>query len=464
MPKQEVLPAVRGEAFPVDRDFPQLEIASDPRRMLEIFRTHLEPVAGRPWVIEDCIPFRFRCRQSTSRCVLQYTLRVADPDSGRRWEQWATGLLYAQAGEAERLWRELVDGDPRRGVPEPWLTFEPVGFIPDLQMVVEIFPFDRKLPNLSAVLGGALRRLDDALLYRLGPGAWRAEEHVLEPTRYRTELGAALRYTLRAREAATSRAETLRSYLKVYRNEHGGETFRLLRYLEEREEQGRNGFSVVRPISYRGEHRTLVLEEAPGTSVQELLLQGRDPSEVLRPVARAVAAFNRGHLEIATLNGLEDQLAEVRRASSLVRWACPGARAEVEAITAAVVAGLEEAPPAPIHRDLKTDHVFLSGERVVFIDLDSVVMGDPVRDPAHLFAHLTARVGLDSLPRDRARAAAGVFADEYFAHVPGPWRRSFPLHCAGALIEVAGGIFKRQEPCWPEKVGVAIEEARCCLG
>jgi len=91
-------------------------------------------------------------------------------------------------------------------------------------------------------------------------------------------------------------------------------------------------------------------------------------------------------------------------------------------------------------------------------------MGDPVRDPAHLFAHLTARVGLDSLPRDRARAAAGVFADEYFAHVPGPWRRSFPLHCAGALIEVAGGIFKRQEPCWPEKVGVAIEEARCCLG
>ena len=463
MPKQEVLPAVRGEAFPVDRDFPQLEIASDPRRMLEIFRTHLESVAGRRFVIEDCVPFRFRCRQSTSRCVLQYTLRVADPDSGRQWEQWATGLLYAQPGEAERLWRELGAHDPRRKVPEPWLTFEPVGFIPDLQMVVEIFPFDRKLPNLSAVLGGALMPLDDALLSRLGPGAWRAEERLLEPTRYRTELGAALRYTLQAREAATSRARTLRSYLKVYRNEHGGETFRLLQSLAERDAQGRNGFSVVRPISYLGEHRTLILEEAAGASVQELLLGGREPSEVLRPVARAVAAFNRDDLGIATLHRLADQLGDVRRASSLVRWACPGARVEVEAITAAVLSGLEEAPPAPIHRDLKTDHVFLSGERVIFIDLDSVSMGDPVRDPAHLFAHLIARVGLDSLPRDRTRAAARAFAEEYFGHVPEPWRRRFPLHCAGALIEVAGGIFKRQEPRWPEKVAVAIEEARCCL-
>ena len=43
------------------------------------------------------------------------------------------------------------------------------------------------------------------------------------------------------------------------------------------------------------------------------------------------------------------------------------------------------------------------------------------------------------------------------------WRKSFPLHCAGALIEVAAGIFKRQEPHWPEKVAACIEEARNAL-
>ncbi len=109
---------------------------------------------------------------------------------------------------------------------------------------------------------------------------------------------------------------------------------------------------------------------------------------------------------------------------------------------------------------MKTDHVFLDGERVTFIDLDSVALGDPVRDPAHLFAHIVARVGMDELPRAQARAAAAVFATEYFARVPEPWRKRFPLHCAGALIEVAGGIFKRQELRWREKVTEAIEDAR----
>jgi len=112
---------------------------------------------------------------------------------------------------------------------------------------------------------------------------------------------------------------------------------------------------------------------------------------------------------------------------------------------------------------LKPDHIFLDGDRVIFIDLDSVALGDPVRDPAHLFAHLAAGVGLDSMPGEQARKAAAAFVEEYFACVPALWRKNFPIHCAGALIEVAGGIFKRQEPQWPEKVTACIEEAQHAL-
>ncbi|HEY6169574.1 MAG TPA: phosphotransferase, partial [Verrucomicrobiae bacterium] len=138
-------------------------------------------------------------------------------------------------------------------------------------------------------------------------------------------------------------------------------------------------------------------------------------------------------------------------------------RTEARTITAAVLAGLGEVPPAPIHRDLKPDHIFFSGERVIFIDLDSVALGDPVRDPAHLFAHITARVGMDSMSHETAREAAAEFIREYFTHVPKSWRARLPLHCAGALIEVAAGIFKRQEPRWPEKVAACIEEAQRTL-
>src|SRR5206468_22247 len=84
---------------------------------------------------------------------------------------------------------------------------------------------------------------------------------------------------------------------------------------------------------------------------------------------------------------------------------------------------------------LKPDHVFLAGDRVIFIDLDSVVLGDPVRDPAHMFAYVAGRVGLDAMTAEQARAAARLFAAEYFDRVPGAWRRRFGLHCAGALVQ-----------------------------
>jgi Ser/Thr protein kinase RdoA (MazF antagonist) len=194
-----------------------------------------------------------------------------------------------------------------------------------------------------------------------------------------------------------------------------------------------------------------------------MLLENRDAEAAVRATARAAAAFNREKLHLAQHHSLADQLNDVKRASTLVQWACPEVRAEAREMTAEIMADLNAVPPAPIHRDLKPDHIFLEGERVIFIDLDSAAMGDPVRDAAHLFAHLIARVGMDPLPVEEAHSAASTFADEYFARVPKSWRTRFPLHCAGALIEVAGGIFKRQEPHWPEKVTACIKEAQHAL-
>ncbi len=462
MPNRALAPAtVSPETLPADPEFPQLEVARDPARMLEIFRAHLKPAGGTAYQVEDCLPFRFRCRQSTSRCVLQYTLRLVDRATGRRQDQWVTGLVYAEPGAAERLWQEMRADEPHRGIPERWRTFQPVEFINDLQMVVQVFPYDRRLRNLSPVLGEASRRLEPLLLARLGPGQWRMEEESIEPTRYRTELGAALRYTLRAREALTARRETVRCYLKVYRDDRGERTLHLLQALSER--AGAGSYATVRPLAYWPDVRTLVLEEAPGTALQQLLLEDRDPFAAVSAVARAVAALNQDHSGITRRQTLADQLDDVRLAASLVRRACPDLSAAVEEITAALVGGLKDVPPAPIHGDLKTDHVFLSDDRVTFIDLDSAALADAVRDPAHLFAYIVSRVGLEAIPPERARAVAAVFVDEYLRHVPAAWRGRFPLHCAGALLEVASGIFRRQEPQWRERVAAAVAEAQAFL-
>src|SRR5207247_466071 len=233
--------------------FPQLETASDARLMLQVFRQHLKAVSGKAYRIEECVPFRFRCRQSTSRCVLQYTLRVVAPSNGRRWEQWVTGVVSGAAGEADR---------------------------------------------------------------------WGTEQRTVEPMRYRTEPGAALRYTLRVRDRLTGKGQTRRCYLKVYRNERGAETFRLLQALTDKARAGESPYRVVRPIAYVPELRTLALEEARGAALQQILLRRDDWSAALRAVARAVAAFNQADLPLTECHSLADQLADVNRAASLVQWAC----------------------------------------------------------------------------------------------------------------------------------------------
>src|SRR5207249_4391111 len=236
--RKEPLPlAVSAEAYPADPDFPQLKIATDPALMLGIFREHLKPVAGKSYHLEECIPCRFRCRQSGSRCVLQYILRFVETGIGCPIQQWVTGVLYEQNGQAEWLYREMRASDPHPEIPEPWLTFEPLSFIPELQMLVEVFPYDHKLPNLAKVLGRGLRALERQFLARFGPGQWLVEQRHLEPTRYRTELGAALKYTLQARDAVTGKSQTRRCYCKVYRNEHGAGTFQLLRSLSDQSDR-----------------------------------------------------------------------------------------------------------------------------------------------------------------------------------------------------------------------------------
>jgi hypothetical protein len=136
---------------------------------------------------------------------------------------------------------------------------------------------------------------------------------------------------------------------------------------------------------------------------------------------------------------------------------------EVESIIDGVLGGLEEVALGPTHRDLKPDHLFVDGERTIFIDLDSFAKADPVLDPAYLLARLAAMPALFPIAPERAHAVAREFAQEYFSHVPGAWQERLQFHYAGALVEVAHGFFRRQAPDWPGRIATLLEEARASL-
>jgi hypothetical protein len=371
--------------------------------------------------------------------------------------------MYAD-DKTRRKWEKLRVSYPK-DVSEIISNFEPFSFIPELGMLVQVFPYDRRLPTLPLLIAEPLPELELPLLGRFGPGNWRTEGWNVEPVRYRAGLGAALRLTVQGHDDTTGRRRERRFYAKVYRDEgQGQQTHQVLRELWKQARANGEGFTVARPLAYLSGLRTLLQEEAPGTSFEEILLGDGDPIRAVRKVAQALAAFNQGDAPPSTRQYLlADQVADLERARRLLGWACPHLRVEVESIIEGVLAGLQEVPLGPTHRDLKPDHIFVDEERTIFIDLDSLAKADPVLDPAHLLARLAAMPALFSVPPEQTRTAAGEFAEEYFAHVPGAWQERLPFHYAGRLLEVAHGFFRRQTPDWPDKIATLLEEARASL-
>jgi hypothetical protein len=453
---------VAAEPSPADPSFPKLEVAKDPELMRKVFQRHLRPLDGKTYQIRECWISYFHYRRAT-RCVVQYTLRLVEPGMGCEWRQWVTGAMYG-GGRTRRKWEELRRFEPGREVPDASPAFAPFSYIPDLDMLVQVFPYDHRFPALPLLMQGPPPELEPLLLARFGPGDWQAEAWNVEAVRYRPDMRAALRLTARARDAATGRAEERRFYAKLYRKEEEGEkTHRMLRALWEKANTREASFTVARPITYLSGLRTLLQEEVPGVSLEEILI--RKEGEAVPAVRKAARALASLHLDndvvVPGHHSLRDEIASLERVRKLLRQACPHMRAEIEETVGAVVAGLEEGPYAPIHGDLKPAHIIIDGDSVALIDLDKFAMADPVVDVANLLFFLPDVSPQAHLP---SGGTARAFVEEYFAHAPEAWRARLPLHYAGALLKKAAvGFHRRQAPGGPDRVEAMVKKAEGAL-
>jgi hypothetical protein len=441
-----------------------LEVSGDPELMQGVFQRHLQPLGEKAYQVRECQLSHISYRQALHCVSLKYTLRLAEPDTGCERIQEVNGAIYA-GGRTRRIWEELRASEPGREIPDASPTFAPFSYIPDLEMLVQIFPYDRQLPTLPLLMVGPPPELEPLLLARFGSGDWQAEAWDTEVVRYLAERRVTLRLAVRARDAVTGRAEERRFYAKVYNNEETGEqTYQVLRSLWEKASAGGLSFTMGRPIAYLGGLRTLIQEEAPGTSLKDILLREEDATPVMRKAARVLASLHLDHVVTLRRRHLRNEVADLERKGKLLQWACPHLGPRVKEIVGAVVASLEEVPPAPAHCDLGLDHILCDGDRLALVDFDRFAEADPVQDAATFLAHLAACMPLhSSLSHDRAWTAARAFAGEYFAHVPESWRARLPLRYAVAVLRRATGFFQRQEPGWPDNIEVLVEEAENSL-
>lgn len=472
--------------------------------MREVFQRHLQPLNGKDYQIQECrILYAHHHQKGPNlRCTLQYTLHLAELATGYEWSQLVgcvmhTGVIHkwgklqqiweqlrrTELGrEIQReiqIWEQLRRSELGREIPDASPTFAPFSYVPDLGMLVQVFPYDYRLPALPLFVAGPPPELEPQLLAQFGLGDWKVEAWDIEPVQWLVEKRAILRITMRARDAATGRVQEKRSYAKVYGEETenpfyanvygeetGEQTCQVLRTLWDKANAGGVDFAVGKPIAYVSDLRTLVQEEVSGISLKDVFHQKKEVIHevipVMRKVARALASLHLAEVAPPLRHRPQDELLFLKKR---LEQNCPHLKPKVEEIVGAVAAVLEEeAPSAPTHGDFKLDHILIDGDRLALIDFDDFAEADPLLDVTRMLVVIGRSVS-PRLPvsHEGAWAVQQAFVEEYFAHVPAAWRARLPFHYAKAILKIANIAVRRQRPGWAEEVEVLVEEARASL-
>ncbi len=442
-----------------DPALPHLRTAWDGERMRELFERSLQPPGGTPLKIESCRVARFRYREGL-RCIAHYEVTL---DHSRTKDaggiRWVTGLMYAggkNAGVERDLRRCLVQSE--RGCNNR-LGLEPTGFIPELGMHVQVFPFDRYLPRLPVFVAGPPPELRRALEAAFGRGNWSLQDCRVSTVRYRPLQGATLRYVVQARDGDGGRTEQRTFYVKLYRNGADDRAYDIVRSLERAAADRRIGFDVAPVVARCESQSVLVMGAASGTSLDRLVAQGHSITAAAVSVATALATLHTGDIATLRVYGHDEFVAQARRAGTLIQWAYPAVRNELAKLVDVLQRVPREPLSRPVHGDLKGDHVFLDGDRVSIIDFDNFAAGEPMIDAAMMTARLATLSLTKNVDEVDAGEAADAFIGRYLSLVPESWGEKFAPCYAHALLQIALYCVRHQEKDWRNKLESLLHRA-----
>ncbi len=424
-------PATEGRASRV------FATAIDPTQMRAILEHHLQVPGGPPFEVVRCVPSF--ARGGGSRSLFQYDVTLRDADR-REWPESVSGVAYG-GQRTRKAWERLkrAQAEARR---EP--SIRRVAYIADLDLLLQVFPFDHKLPALEPLMEGSLAELRAPIMARFGPGDWHLDGWQAEAVRYRVDLRASVKLTVRATESESGRASDRRFFAKVYAgSEQGERAWTVQQDLAAALRAACEPFGIAPLVTYLHDDRVLVQDEVQGLGLSQIIRRAgpEKTAEAIRRVARAIAGLHR-----LPMTAPEHRIAldrtdpgRLRRSAETLRNARPDLAIAVAEIEAQILAGLEaigNLPAVPVHGDLKPTHLLFDEERVVLLDLDKFAAGEPMLDVTNI---------LVPLRRERKTQLAGislarVFAEEYFTHVPAEWEQRFTPHYAWAILAEASAF------------------------
>jgi hypothetical protein len=414
----------------------------------DVFGREVRSVVERSGLaLVRCVLDRFRYRRG-ERLVVVYRVETADRRRGSSKPLTITGRIHAARPG-------LTKSEDRENCGELART----AYLPALGMRLEIFPEDRRLPELrSYVENPCAPRMTRLLRAATGWIPSHSNEIAVELVRYRPGIAATLRYRPRS---AGSEDQARECFIKLSALDGARRTASGSAIVNHALKRDRAKIELVEPAISDPQSGVAAYARAPGHSLEQTLRSSGSLAASVQTAGRAMARLHLVDDSALPRASGEQALHMYLRAAHLLAWACPEARPALDQIETAAAELFRNGVVGAIHGDLKPDHVFVSNEsgEVRLIDADSVSVGNPLLDIGSLLVRLEAMAWLDGIDEPRTSEAAACLCEAYFGIVPDGWRRQIGPARALAALLVCQHAVQRLLPGWRNRVRVELEKA-----
>ena len=219
-------------------------------------------------------------------------------------------------------------------------------------------------------------------------------------------------YTLRFRDST-------KNYIGLYResDERLGHTFSVMKTLRS------NGFGedsrlrVPSPILYIPALSFLMMEQAQGEPLREVLERRSDPDPYVKGAARWLAKLHSCNITVDGASSRDDEIANSHRYARAALWLLPTLRSEIQSISNQLIDAQKTLQPCvgkPIHGDYHPRNIIVSPDLTTVIDFEEARMGDPAFDVGYFTAQTKMTHGLG----DTTLQAVEAFLQEYQENQP----------------------------------------------
>jgi ABC-type multidrug transport system fused ATPase/permease subunit len=385
---------------------PALTIAFDGSAMTQRLQSALFGAANPRYQIEECTPGKAAYLPNEG-CTLRYEVLYKDTKQRQTQQTLVLARIFTTPDAAESYLatklKPLVATVQGRDELAPFV--QSAALLPDLNMVIHLFPVDGELPTLIAatdpvrllvLLHTALPAVRDRQL-RL------ADCHV-ELGHYGRQHRCVLRYLVDGHWVSNQQPYRQQIYGKVAADGRGELVDQALTLLRRRlrEFSGGARFAIPNTLGYYPDLQLILLSAVPGTPRIAGLLkerwQGNNPNtsadltveNAIATAAEVCAQLHLAEIQLGRLRTLQDEMNDLQEDCQVARQLTPALAVQLQEMINRLKPYLAQ-QPLPYcfsHGDFTHTQLIFDGVMAGLVDFDTVCQAEPALDIGQFQAYL----------------------------------------------------------------------------